>query len=136
MNLKWRMVTTFQRWVLNPVTRLFAGTLSGLVLLETTGRRSGLPRRTPVGGHLDGGTLWIVAEHGSRANYVKNIQAHPEIRVRISRTWRTGTASILRDDDPRQRLRATPNDLMVRLVGTDLTTVRVDLDPISREALA
>jgi len=129
MKTKWRVVTTFQRWILNPVTKLFAGSFPGLVLLETTGRRSGRPRRTPLGARLDGDTLWIVAEHGWRANYVRNIQADANVRVRIGRRWRPGTASIVLDDDARKRLRATPNDILIRLVGTDLLTIRIELDP-------
>jgi deazaflavin-dependent oxidoreductase (nitroreductase family) len=129
MSVKWRVVTTFQRWVLNPVTKLFAGYLPGLVLLETTGRRSGLPRRTPVGGHRDGDTVWVVAEHGRRANYIRNIAADPKVRVRIGGRWRSGKASVLPDDDARRRLRMNYNDIMIRLVGTDLMTVRIDLDP-------
>lgn len=128
MKLKWKLITTFQRWMLNPVTKLFAGFLPGLVLLETTGRRSGLPRRTPLGARLEESTLWIVAEHGWRANYVRNIQADPKVRVRIARRWRPGRASIVLDDDPRKRLRMTPNDVLIRLVGTDLLTIRIELD--------
>jgi hypothetical protein len=36
-------------------------------LLETTGRRSGLPRHTPVGNGLDGDVFWLVAAHGTQA---------------------------------------------------------------------
>jgi hypothetical protein len=39
----------------------------GIVILETTGRKSGQPRRTPIGRSLDGDTCWIVAEHGRNA---------------------------------------------------------------------
>lgn len=127
--MKFRAITTFQRWILNPFTKLFAGYLPGLVLLETRGRRSGRQRRTPVGAHLDGDTLWIVAEHGRRANYVRNIEADPQVRIRLHGRWRTGTGAVLDDDDPRKRLRVTPNDVMIRLVGTDLLTVRIRLDP-------
>jgi deazaflavin-dependent oxidoreductase (nitroreductase family) len=62
--------------LLNPLVRaaVRAGLpLPGVVLLETTGRRSGEPRRTPVGKALVGDTLWVVAEHGRRASYVRNI---------------------------------------------------------------
>ncbi len=134
MSVKWRVVTTFQRWVLNPVTKLFAGYLPGLVLLETTGRRSGRPRRTPVGGHRDGDTLWVVAEHGRRANYIRNIAADPKVRVRIGGRWRSGKASVRPVDDARRRLRMNYNDIMIRLVGTDLMTVRIDLDPAASRA--
>ena len=102
-----------------------------VVIRETTGRRSGQPRRVPVGKALEGDTLWIVAEHGLRAGYVRNIQANPRVRVRVGRRWRTGTAHVLPDDDWRERQRRMPNRLnsaVVRAMGTDHVTVRVDLD--------
>jgi deazaflavin-dependent oxidoreductase (nitroreductase family) len=104
--------------------------LPGIAILETTGRRSGQPRRTPVGKALDGDTLWIVAEHGRRAAYVRNIEANPRVRVKLGRRWRSGVARPLPDDDPRARQRTMPsgNAFFVRLMGSDLLTVRVDLD--------
>ena len=105
-----------------------------VVILETTGRRSGEPRRVPVGKALDGDTLWIVAEHGRRAAYVRNIEANPRVRVRIGRRWRTGTARVLEGDDWRERQRRMPNRVnsaVVRAMGTEHVTVRVDLDPAS-----
>jgi deazaflavin-dependent oxidoreductase (nitroreductase family) len=132
---KTRTVRTFQKYVLNPPVRaLFAVGLvpPTHVLLETTGRKSGRPRHNPVGSRLDGDTLWIVAEHGRSASYVRNLEADPRVRVKIGRWWRTGTATILPDDDPKARLDRIGrrvNGFMVRAVGTDLLTIRVDLDP-------
>lgn len=100
-------------------------------LLETTGRRSGVPRRVPLGNGLRGDTFWIVTEHGYAADYVKNIQADPRVRVKIGRRWRSGTARILPEDDPRERMRRLGrpvNDTALRMVGTQHLTVRVDLD--------
>jgi len=105
--------------------------LPGLVILETTGHRSGRVRRTPVGKAFEGDTLWVIAEHGLRAAYVRNIQAHPQVRVRVGRRWRTGTARVLPHDDWRERQRRMPNkanSAMVRLAGSEPVTVRVDLD--------
>jgi len=50
--------------------------------------------------------------------------------VRINGQWRSGTAHLLPDDDPRKRLRSLPrlNSAGVRTMGTDLLTIRVDLD--------
>jgi len=132
---KARAVRTFQKYVLNPPVRVLFGL--GLappthLLLETTGRRTGRPRQNPVGNGLDGDTLWIVAEHGRSASYVRNLEADPHVRVKIGRHWRHGTATVLPDDDPRARLRRIGrpvNGFMVRAVGTDLLTIRVDLDP-------
>jgi deazaflavin-dependent oxidoreductase (nitroreductase family) len=134
---KARAVRFTQKYFLNPAVRgLFA---LGLfppthVLLETTGRRTGRPRQNPVGNGLDGDTLWIVTEYGHSANYVRNLEANPRVRVKIGRRWRRGTATILPDDDPRARLDRIGrrlNGFMVRAVGTDLLTIRVDLDPES-----
>jgi deazaflavin-dependent oxidoreductase (nitroreductase family) len=99
-------------------------------LLETVGRRSGLPRRVPVGNGLRGDTFWIVTEHGYAADYVKNIQANPRVRVKVGRRWHEGVANLLPDDDPNERLRwlhRPVNDSLLRLVGTQQLTIRVDL---------
>ncbi|MFF4592292.1 nitroreductase/quinone reductase family protein [Amycolatopsis sp. NPDC001319] len=104
--------------------------LPGQVLLETTGRRSGLPRRTPVGGRRTGGEFWLVSEFGTRSQYVRNLQADPRVRVRLRGRWHRGTAHVLPDDDAVARLKSLPrlNSLGVRALGNDLLTVRVDLD--------
>jgi deazaflavin-dependent oxidoreductase (nitroreductase family) len=120
--------------VVNPLVRRLAerGLAGGAVaLLETTGRRSGQKRVTPVGNGLRGEVFWIVTEHGWSSAYVKNIQADPRVRVKVGRRWRTGTAHILPDDDPYERMRMLDrgvNDAAVRLVGTEHLVIRVDLD--------
>jgi deazaflavin-dependent oxidoreductase (nitroreductase family) len=133
-----RRVSTFlSAKLLNPLVRAAARAgvpLPGYVLLETTGRRSGQPRQVPVGKAVEGDTLWVIAEHGLRAAYVKNIQANPRVRVRIGRRWRPGSAHVLSNDDWRERQRRIPNrfnSAVVRAMGTEQVTVRVDLDPAS-----
>jgi deazaflavin-dependent oxidoreductase (nitroreductase family) len=123
---KHRLVTAFQRHIANPLNRR----LPFQTLLETTGRTSGLPRRTPVGGRRVGESFWLVSEFGLKSQYVRNIQADPKVRVRLAGRWHHGTAHLLPDDDPRTRLRALPffNSTAVRAFGTDLLTVRVDLE--------
>lgn len=102
-------------------------------LLETTGRKTGLPRRVPVGNGLRDGAFWIVTEHGYAADYVKNIQQNPRVRVKVGRRrWYEGTARILPDDDPVKRLRwlrRPVNDVLLLALGTQQLTIRVDLDP-------
>lgn len=126
---KRRIVTRVQRYLVNPPMRLVGGYLPGQAVLETTGRHSGLPRRTPVGGRLDAGSFWLVSEHGTASQYIRNIEADPRVRLQVGSAWRTGVAHLLPEDDVRARLRHLPtlNSLLVRLVGTDLLTVRVDL---------
>ena len=108
----------------------------GTAILETTGRKSGRPRRNPVTNGLDDGVFWIVAEHGRRASYVRNLEANPHVRLRIGRRWRKGIARLMPDDDPRERLRyiasrrpiARLSTATVRLLQTDLLTIRIELD--------
>ena len=105
-----------------------------VVILETIGRRSGEPRRVPVSRLLEGDTLWIVTEHGRKAAYVRNIEANPRVRVRTGRRWRTGTAQVVSGVDWRalqQRLPSKLNSAVVRLMGTEHLTIRVDLDVAS-----
>ena len=137
---KYPAVHFIQKRLVNPVVRtaLERGVrIPGYAVLETVGRKSGLPRRNPVGDGLDGDTFWIVAEHGRRAAYVRNLEANPRVRVRVRGKWRSGTAVTLPDDDPRERQRIMSkgrpgvrfNAAAVRTFGTDLLTVRIDLDP-------
>ncbi|MFC9931490.1 nitroreductase/quinone reductase family protein [Streptomyces sp. NPDC127190] len=124
-DLKHRLVTRFQRHLANPLARR----MPFQTLLETTGRSSGLPRRTPVGGRRVGRSFWLVSEFGHRSQYVRNIQADPRVRVRLAGRWHHGTAHLLPDDDPVARLRTLPrfNSAAVRAFGTGLLTIRVDL---------
>lgn len=119
------------KYVANPIVSLVAGYAPWWALLETTGRKTGIPRRNPVGNGLDGDTFWIVAEHGRRSSYVRNLEANPRVRLRVGGRWRNGIARVLEDDDARARQRKLRpvNAAFVRLMGTDLLTVRVDLDP-------
>jgi deazaflavin-dependent oxidoreductase (nitroreductase family) len=125
--VKRRLVTTFQKYLLNPLVRRIAGVIPGPVLLETTGRRTGRPRTTPVGAVLEGNGLWVVAEQGRHAAYVRNIEANPRVRVRSKGRWRSGTATLRPDVDGKTYARGL-NGAVVRIVGTELLAIRIDLD--------
>ncbi len=123
--LKRRVVQGVQRRLVNPIGRQLP-----ITMIETTGRKSGQPRRTAVGGRMLDNQFWFVSEHGEHSHYVHNIKANPKVRVRVGGQWRTGTAHLLPDDDPIARLGELPtlNSAVVRLMGSDLLTIRVDLD--------
>ena len=141
--IKVLLVRTLQRWVINPLVRVgFAVGLNpfGVAVLETRGRATGKPRRTPVGNGRRGDELWIIAEHGERAGYVRNIRHDPHVRIRLRlglrHRWVDGIATVRPDDDAlaRQRsivawhpLRAL-NAVNVRVLGADLLSVHVQLD--------
>src|ERR1700722_10744168 len=112
--LKRRIVHTAQPLVVNPV-----GRRSPMTMLETTGRKSGQPRRTAIGGRVIGNQFWMVSEHGDHSHYVLNIKANPEVRVRIHGKWRGGTAHLLPGDEAHERVRSLPglHSAVVRLIG-------------------
>ncbi|UNB50791.1 nitroreductase family deazaflavin-dependent oxidoreductase [Mycolicibacterium sp. YH-1] len=116
----------FQKRIANPVMRH----IPTQTLLETVGRKSGEPRRTPLGGKRIDKQFWFVSEFGEQSQYMRNIAANPRVRVRLRGRWHSGTAHLVPDDDPHARLRELPqfNSFGVRTFGTNLLTVRVDLD--------
>lgn len=136
-------IAVFERVVPRPVLRVFqrywsipsfkytGGYLFGFGVIETIGRRTRQPRRTPVGGRLRGDTFWFIAANGRTTQYVKNIEANPRVRVQVHGRWRTGTAHLLPDDNVRRRLlRLNPvNSLFIWIAGRALLTVRIDLEP-------
>jgi len=143
VEMKHQVVHALQKYVLNPpIKGLFAMGIvpPGYALLETIGRKTGKARRTPVGDARVGKQFWIVAEHGMKAGYVRNIKENPRVRLKLREgfraRWHTGTAHLLWDDDPRERQRwladqgtgSKANAVAVRLFGTELLTVRIDLD--------
>jgi deazaflavin-dependent oxidoreductase (nitroreductase family) len=150
MSTNHRIARPIQKSVVNPLVRLaFRLGIAdpGDALLETTtGRRSGGARQTPVCDGMDGDTFWLLSEDGREADWVKDIEAHTRVRVKVRSwthgAWRAGTAQIVDDDDPRgrQRLLSEGNWARGLCVGasgalaTNLLTVRIDLDPVSTEA--
>ena len=132
--MKHRIVHLLQKYFLNPPIKiLFAIGIvpPGYALLETVGRKTGKPRRTPVGDGRVGNQFWIVAEHGVKAGYVRNIQTNPRVRLKLREgvrvRWHNGTAHLLPEDDPRERQRwlagqlpsSAANARIVRLLGRD-----------------
>ena len=111
---------------------------SAFALLETTGRKTGRRRLTPVGNGLDGGVFWLVSEKGEGAGYVRNLLADPRVRVKVRRRWRTGRATALPDDDgmARRHVIDRGNGILGRLDGAIFKasatgsplTIRIDLD--------
>ena len=129
--LKRRIASAAGHYLWNPLVRLIAGRVPGApALLETVGRKTGRLRSTPVGNGLEGDTFWIIAEHGRHSDWVRNVLANPRVRLKVNGRWRSGTGHVVPDDDPiaRQRNLDSFNARVVRLVGTDLLTVRIDLD--------
>ena len=106
-------------------------------LLETVGRRTGQPCHTCVGNGLIGDTFWLVAAHGQQADWVRNISKESRVRVLVNHRWRSGTATLMPEDDPGLRSRTLPyrwDAAIGRAIATRPLTVRIDLDRESAAA--
>jgi deazaflavin-dependent oxidoreductase (nitroreductase family) len=65
------------------------------VLLETKGRRTGIPRTTPLArGPVDGDAVWLTSVHGQNAAWVRNIMAAPEVRIKLTGRWYRAHATV------------------------------------------
>ncbi|MEV4539406.1 nitroreductase/quinone reductase family protein [Asanoa sp. NPDC049518] len=129
-----------QRRVVNPLVRLAWALrlpIPGDALLETTGRHSGKPRRTAVCDGRDGTVFWLVSQRGRDAEWVRDLEADPRVRVKVSRgRWRTGLARVVLDDEPDDRSRKIGRSGLARrlcvatsrMSDTDPVTVRIDLN--------
>lgn len=141
-----RIIDRLQQSLINPLDRLAfrLGTPPpGDALLETTGRRTGQPRVTPVCDCLEGDTFWIIAQRGYDAEFVRNIDANPRVRVKgslRSTEWRAGTAHVVDGEDPKARARMLSRGNRWRRlclqasasIATSPLVVRIDLDPSPR----
>jgi deazaflavin-dependent oxidoreductase (nitroreductase family) len=128
------------RYTANPLMRgmfKLGITPPGMALVETIGRRSGAMRHTPVVAYTpDDISLWLIAQHGTHAGWVRNFQASPQVRVRLGRRWRTGTAELLPDDDVKARIRTFAgnrvgqaiNAATFRALESQPVTVRIQLE--------
>lgn len=129
--MKHRFVRLLQTRLINPMVRGTAGSPGNrYALLETTGRKTGRPRQTPVANGLEGNVFWMVSEMGGRAFYVQNLIAQPRVRVKVDGAWHTGVAHVVPDDDPLARLQHfDPRTAAeIKRMGSSLLSLRVDLD--------
>jgi deazaflavin-dependent oxidoreductase (nitroreductase family) len=63
--------------------------------LTTIGRRSGRPRQIEIWFSRHAGRYYLVAEHGLKAHWVRNLLAEPAVRARIGRRSFRGRARVV-----------------------------------------
>lgn len=80
--------------------RLGLGPLLGqlFVLITTTGRKSGLPRRTLTEYHRLNGKLYAPSGFGRRAQWYRNIEADPRVTIQTAAGAQSVTAVRVTDD--------------------------------------
>jgi deazaflavin-dependent oxidoreductase (nitroreductase family) len=90
-----------------------------VLLLTTTGRKSGLPRVTPLQFEEVDGEIYIASARGAQADWFKNILAHPSVQVQVGERQFQALAEPVTDpgriaDFIELRLKRHP--IMIRLI--------------------
>jgi deazaflavin-dependent oxidoreductase (nitroreductase family) len=126
------------RFFMVPVLRVGLGWMMGsplsgyIMLLRTTGRKSGLKRYTPLNYAIVDGEVVCMAGFGDGTHWLANIEADPHVEVRLpGRTFR-GTASLVNDNSTAKRLAVK----VARNAGFALAFEGLDLFGASDDELA
>ncbi|MCH7698296.1 MAG: nitroreductase family deazaflavin-dependent oxidoreductase [Chloroflexi bacterium] len=72
---------------------------AGLIVLETTGWRSGRPHRTPVLATAFGDRLLVSTYRGRRSHWVQNLLHNPDLRYWTGEESHAATACVVAPDE-------------------------------------
>jgi deazaflavin-dependent oxidoreductase (nitroreductase family) len=114
-----RAFGSVNRWAVAPALRaglgpLFSTPLTGsMMLLRTTGRRSGLPREAPLGYVIRDGSIYCCAGFGRPTAWYRNLVADPRVEVLLPTIAVAGLAETV--TDPAEWSRIFPS--YVRALG-------------------
>lgn len=106
-----------------------------VLLLTTTGRKSGLPRQTPLQYEEIDGLYYLGSARGAQADWFCNIQANPQVQIQVGKRCFEGLAEAITDpariaDFFQVRLQRSPFmiGLLMRLEGLPWRYTRTDLE--------
>lgn len=132
------MARNYPRWLLRLLTlppqflyRIGLGPILGrkILLLTTRGRKSGLPRTTPLQYEQLGDSFFVGSMRGAKADWYQNLVADSEVSIRVGRQKIRGRAIPIEDQDRvyefvRFRLEKSP-----RMIGAILQLDGLSSDP-------
>ena len=98
MNINWQRMKNIQK-IHRFLYAIGLGPVVGriILLLTTTGRKSGLKRVTPLQYEEIDGKYYLGAARGLKADWVRNIQVNPEVEVRVKSSNFQGQAEVVTD---------------------------------------
>lgn len=106
-----------------------------ILLLTSYGRRTGKPHVTPLQYHELEGAYYIGSARGSKADWYRNLQANPEVEVRVSDRRIHGVATLVEDTNQiadllEVRLQSNPRmvGMLFRSEGFSATPDRSQLE--------
>jgi deazaflavin-dependent oxidoreductase (nitroreductase family) len=85
----------------------------GFAFITVTGRRSGKPRGRPIRAIRKNGTLYAVVILGERSDWLRNVRAQPQVRIKLGGRTRPATVRELPDGPEREKAATMYADTVV-----------------------
>jgi deazaflavin-dependent oxidoreductase (nitroreductase family) len=130
----WHRMRSLNQFVVRKYGPKFRG-YRLILLLTTKGRKSGLPRTTPLQYEEEQGLYYIGSARGIHADWVRNIMVHPEVDVQVKERRFRARAEVVIDksrviDFLRLRLKRHPVmvGLIMRLDGLPVRYTQLDFE--------
>jgi deazaflavin-dependent oxidoreductase (nitroreductase family) len=117
------------------------GSIAGqmVLLLTTVGRRSGLPRTTPLLYDEIDGIIYVGSARGARADWYQNLLANPNVEIRLGSQRIKGWAEPITDPlkvaeflEKRLKLHPILATAVLRVEGLDSTPSREQIEAYAR----
>jgi len=93
----WRLMRSLNQRVLRRIYKPETKLGSLVLLLTTTGRKSGLPRVTPLQYEEDNGVIYVGAARGQEADWFRNVVANRQVEVQMKAGRFHGVAEPITD---------------------------------------
>ena len=101
-----RTVNPIVLWLVRSGRAIPGVSRKSVLALKTVGRKSGLPRVTPMGYvRIDDRTLWVVSEHGSRSDWYRNARHAGVVEVEAGGHSSKARVRLLPGEDPKAVLK-------------------------------
>jgi len=92
----WMLRLGFRRWV-----NIWPAVIGRIMVIVHTGRKTGLPRRTPVNYAVMEDEIYCTAGFGTNSDWYRNIQANKQVEIWLPDGWWSGTAEDISRDEKR-----------------------------------
>ena len=98
MKFNWQLMKNIQK-IHRVLYAIGLGPIIGkiILLLTTTGRKSGLKRVTPLQYEEINGRYYLGSARGLKADWVRNIQVNPKVEIRVKSLNFQGQAEVITD---------------------------------------
>lgn len=111
-----------------------------VLILTTTGRKSGMPRQTPLQYEEIDGLIYVASARGTAADWYRNLQKQPQVKLQFGDRQLEGVAETVAEpaqiaDFLQYRLEHHPRMIgaIMRLEGLPRRYTRADLEKFAQD---